>query len=226
MAKKKYEKITSPIGRAMYPYLNTPDTKFKEEGEYKVDLVMDKVEDAQFLGALKNRAEKALEEAKVKLKEKNKINKLNNISLYTPFEEIFDEEGNSTGTVKVKFKSKAQFKRNDGTVVNLSPDLFDAKGKPINRDEVIIYSGSELRCNFTPSNFYNPAGNLAGVSLRLNAVQVIELSEGNSAQASSYGFGAVDDGFSVEEADFGSSESSSDTEDSGGDDFDFQGGDF
>lgn len=226
MAKKKYERITSPVGRAQYPYLNTPDTKFKEEGEYKVDLILDKVDNAQFLGAIKARAEKAVEEAKVKLAEKNKHNKIKNLTPYVPFEEMFDDEGNPTGEVKVKFKTKAQYSKKDGTVVKLSPDLFDSQGKPIDRNEVIIYSGSEIRCNFTPSNFYNPASNLAGVSLRLNAVQVIELSSGSSASASNYGFDAIEDGFSVEETDFGSSETSSDEGSEGGGDFDFQGADF
>ena len=38
--------ITTPKGIALYPWLSTPDTKFSEEGEYKVNLVLSK-EDAQ-----------------------------------------------------------------------------------------------------------------------------------------------------------------------------------
>lgn len=225
MAKKKYEKITSPIGRANYPYLNTPDTKFKEEGEYKVDLILDKVEDAQFLGALKARAEKAFEAAKVDLKKKNKHGQVKNLQPYVPYEELYDNEGNTTGEVKVKLKTKALIKRSDGSSFELKPDLFDSAGKPLDREEVIIYSGSKIRANFTPAPFYSAAINKAGISLRLNAVQVIELSEGNSASADNYGFGVVDDGFTADEADFGNSESSSD-EGSDAGNYNFEGGDF
>lgn len=221
--KKKYEKVTSPIGVANYPYLNTPDTKFKEEGEYKVDLLLNKVDDAQFLGALKARSEKAVEEAKVKLAEKNKHAQIKKLDVYYPFEVIYDEEGNETEQVKVKFKTKAQFTTKDGKVVNLTPDLFDAQGKPLDRQEVIIYAGSEIRVNFTPAPFYSPAINKAGVSLRINAVQVIELGTGNSATAESYGFGVVEDGFSADESDF-SNDGQTEEESSG--DFSFEGADF
>jgi hypothetical protein len=228
MAKKKYEKITSPIGIANYPYLNTPDTKFKDEGEYKVDLLLDKVEDAQFLGNLKARSEKAFEEAKVKLAEQNKHAQAKELRVYYPFEVIYDEEGNPTDKVKVKFKSKAQFTTKDGKVITITPNLFDAQGKEINRDEVIVYGGSKLRVNFTPNAFYSPAIDKAGISLRINAAQVIELGEGNYASAENFGFGVVDDGFSVEDSDFGSPEAASEDNTSSGEggDFNFQGADF
>ena len=38
--------ITTPVGIARYPHLNRPDTKYKEEGEYKVNLEMSS-EDAE-----------------------------------------------------------------------------------------------------------------------------------------------------------------------------------
>lgn len=226
MTKKKYEKITSPIGRANYPYLNTPDTKFKEEGEYKVDLILDKVEEAEFLGNLKARSEKAFEQAKVKLKKKNKHAQIKNMQVYVPFEDIYDDEGNPTGEVKVKVKTKALIKRQDGSSFEIKPDLFDSAGKPLNREEVIIYAGSMIRVNFTPAPFYSPAINKAGVTLRLNAVQVIELSEGNSGSAENYGFGVVDDGFTADEdTDFSNSDSSSGTSNET-ENYDFQGNDF
>lgn len=226
MSKKKYEKITSPVGRANYPYLNSPDTKFKEEGEYKVDLIMDKVEEAQFLGDLKARSEKALADAKVALEKKNKHGQLKNLAVYVPYEELYDSEGNTTGEVKVKVKTKALIKRKDGTSFELKPDLFDSAGKPIDREEVMIYSGSKIRVNFTPASFYSPAINKAGISLRLNAVQVIELSEGSQGSADNYGFGVVDDGFTADDTSFGNSSSSSNDKNEDSGDFDFEGSDF
>ena len=34
--------FTTPVGVAAFPYLSTPDTKFNEEGEYKVNLILTK----------------------------------------------------------------------------------------------------------------------------------------------------------------------------------------
>jgi hypothetical protein len=38
MRKKKLKKLTSPVGTAIYPHLSKPDTKFNEDGEYRVNL--------------------------------------------------------------------------------------------------------------------------------------------------------------------------------------------
>ena len=34
--------ITTPKGIAQYPWLSKPDTKFSEEGEYKVNVILTK----------------------------------------------------------------------------------------------------------------------------------------------------------------------------------------
>jgi hypothetical protein len=36
--------FTTPKGVAQYPWLSKPDTKFSEEGEYKVNLILPKQE--------------------------------------------------------------------------------------------------------------------------------------------------------------------------------------
>lgn len=38
MAKRMFERITTPFGEAIYPKLTEPDTKFKAEGEYSTKL--------------------------------------------------------------------------------------------------------------------------------------------------------------------------------------------
>ena len=38
MAKNQRVQIVSPKGTAVYPWLNRPDTKFSDDGEYKVTL--------------------------------------------------------------------------------------------------------------------------------------------------------------------------------------------
>ena len=40
MAANKKQQIVTPRATAVYPWLNTPDTKFNADGEYKVTLKM------------------------------------------------------------------------------------------------------------------------------------------------------------------------------------------
>ena len=46
MAANKKQQIVTPKATAVYPWLNTPDTKFNVDGEYKVTLKIGS-EDAQ-----------------------------------------------------------------------------------------------------------------------------------------------------------------------------------
>jgi hypothetical protein len=102
-----------------------------------------------------------------------------------------DSEGNETGMVEFRFKTNAQANIN-GEVRKFVVPLFDSVGNPV---KCSPWGGSQIRVNFSPIPFYNAVGNgLAGVSLRLNAVQVIKLVSG-SGDAKSYGFEAVDGGF-------------------------------
>ena len=107
-----------------------------------------------------------------------------------PYSKEKGEDGKETGNVIFKFKNK--------------PALFDAKGKPIQNTNV--YGGSKIKVSGTAAA-YSAAGNL-GVTLYLNAVQVIELVTGDSGGQQSFGFVAeegyehseeVEESFNTEE---------------------------
>ena len=84
------------------------------------------------------------------------------------------------GNVVFKFKTKKK------------PVLFDASGQPM-LDNINIYGGSKVKVSATAGP-YEAAGN-TGITLYLNAVQVIELVQGNNgSDVSSFGF-AVEDGY-------------------------------
>lgn len=77
-------------------------------------------------------------------------------------------------------------------------DVFDAKGKAL---KVIpdIWSGTTAIVAGELRPFSMPIG--VGISLRLNAAQIIELaSGGGSKSAAGYGFGAHEGGFSADDA--------------------------
>ncbi len=152
--------FTTEKGVAYYPYISAPDTKFDEQGHYKVNLCLPK-EDAKPVIELINseilNGIKALKEQKP-----NKNIK----QAPVPYHDELDEEtGEPTGNVVIKFKSKAAYK----------PAVFDSKGNMMTNSN--IYGGSVLKVNGSCAFYDSPAVGV-GVSLRLRAVQVIQYVEG------------------------------------------------
>ena len=157
MANKTF---TTPTGVANYPYISKPDTQFDTEGVYKVTLAVPEDEakpvidliNAELLAGIK-----ALKESKPKTKFKNAP---------LPYAKELDDDGNETGNVLIKFKSKAAYK----------PSVFDAKNNPMVNHN--IWGGSEIKVNGAIA-FYSSPSIGQGVTLRLRAVQVIQYVEGS-----------------------------------------------
>ena len=184
MAERKKAVIhKSPAGTAQYPRLTKPDTKFKPEGEYKVTLVLPGAEAQPLIELI----DKAMGESLVKAKMENPT-KAKTIKVATdkPYKAVTDDEGNETGDVKFNFKMAAKItSKKTGESWEQKPDLFDAKGKVLVNPKV--GGGSTVKVAFELYLFYTPLVG-AGVSLRLRAVQVLDLVEYNSRSASGYGF--------------------------------------
>jgi hypothetical protein len=194
MAKAKLERITTPAGKALWPWLSSPDTKFKSEGIYKVDLVIPKGECLELCERL-NEASKAAQAAAVKDAKTPLAKK--SITVAEPYTDEVDESGEPTGNIVFKFKTNASFTGRDGQVVKVAPKAFDAAAKEIPMPNV--YSGSRLRVSFSPFPYHNPATRQAGISLRLHGVQILDLVTGGRGDAASYGFGEVAGGYEYKE---------------------------
>ena len=89
------------------------------------------------------------------------------------------------GTLEVTLKCKAKGIRNDGTTWEQKPVIFDSKGTPFEPDGV-IWGGTVAKISFTPS-LYSVAAIGTGISLRLKAVQIIDLVKGGNS-SDTYGF--------------------------------------
>ncbi len=167
MSKYNFTKYTTPKGLFAYPFLSKPDTKYVSTGEYKVDLSLTR-EDAKELVALMKAELKSYKEK-------------NNISNGTDNFRIKKDEKEGTYSFKVKQKKFIPLK--DGTQWEQKVVIVDAKGNPIPKD-INIWSGTEgkLRIELKP---YSMQGE-NGVSLKLKAVQVIKLVEGNSENESPF----------------------------------------
>ena len=161
--------FTTPKGVAQYPWLSKPDTKFSEEGEYKVSLILSKEEAIPILKQI-NEVFAENVAAEVKKNGGKDIKKAP-----PPYMEQLDDAGNSTGKVILKFKSKAAYK----------PAIFDAKGIPM--IESNVWGGSEIKINGSIAPYYTPLIG-AGVALRLRAVQVIQYVDASTGAASKFGF--------------------------------------
>mgnify|MGYP000330087498 FL=1 len=171
--------FTTPKGIAAYPWLSKPDTKFSEEGDYKVNLILTKEDAAPIIEQIN---EVFAENVKAEIK-KNKGKEVKTSN--PPYMNELDADGNPTGNIIFKFKSKAAYK----------PAIFDAQGTVMLESN--IWAGSEIKVNGSIGPYFTPLIG-AGVALRLRAVQVIQYVEGGTGPER-FGFEAVDGGF-VQEA--------------------------
>jgi len=178
----KGEKFTTPVVKFQYPKLLEPDTKFHPEGMYEVIAVMD-ASDPEAI-RLAEDLDKFLEQHKASLKAQAPTTKFKLTDLPWRFEEV-----DGVPALILKAKSKASGVDRDGKSWSRKPALFDAKGNPVtDRYSVAgLWSGTTGKVAFQASPFYTPVIG-AGVTLRLQAVQIIKLVE-SGGSGSSHGFG-------------------------------------
>ncbi len=180
----KRESFTTPKGIASWPQLNEPDTKFDPNGAYTVKMRYEKA-DPLVIALIANldRAHSdsvaafALEKKQPKIKQADK-----------PFKDELDDDGNETGFIRVNFKLAAKVERKDGTFYEQRPVIYDSQGTP---SKALIYGGSTLKVAFEIIPFFTTLVG-AGISLRLKAVQIIELRTKGDRSAESFGFGKED----------------------------------
>lgn len=171
--------ITTPKGVLVYPHLNKADTKFDTHGVWRANLRLT-AQEAQ--GLMKTIDEAIEANANEQTKIKGKKVKIAN----PPYSE--DEDGNFVFT----FKLKASGTRANGERWEQKPILYDAKGNVFMPNGKTIWGGTQAKIAFQLSPYFVSSIG-AGVSLRLKAVQIIELVTGG-AEASSYGF-SEEEGF-------------------------------
>jgi hypothetical protein len=190
---EKFQKFTTEKGVAVWPHLNRPDTKFAEGGagtfhtKVRVPLTAKTQEIIDAIDAAIEAERVTIQKAKgpkVKLKMANPPYSIG--------------EGDEEGTVT--FTVKRNVTKRDGTP--LTPHrLFDAKGKPMRLDSVVIGGGSTIKVNFSIMPFPNYSATIGvGVKLGLEGVMLVELQSFGGPSADRFGFDAEEDGYSAEES--------------------------
>ena len=200
MQKVKKAKPTlyvTEIGIAQWPYLITPD-EFKGKKAYKVDLSLDELSKVfnartgEDLGPLldfvcaanSDHFEKV--EAEVEGKKDKRGRPITVDEAEAPAFLV-------DGKVTARFKMNAEGEKKDGTPFTQEPAIFDKRLKPFDKENGGgIWSGSKLRVSFEVVPYHMASAKIAGVSLRLKAVQVVEL-----VNASTGGTGAAPTGFAA-----------------------------
>lgn len=169
----------TPAGEALYPHLQTPDTKYEKTGLYQVKLILKESD----YNAFKNRFDEYFNIELEKVKDKHESVA---IAKKTPFQE--SEEG-----LTVYAKQNAVRHTAKG-VINFDVKAYDSTGRIIAMPNV--GGGSIIKLALEP-NAYFVSGEF-GVNFRLRSVQIIELVEYGTNDAL---FDEVEGGFTGESFD-------------------------
>jgi hypothetical protein len=192
MAKAKAQRFISPRGIAVFPKLNEPDTKFKPEGEFTCKLAFD-ADDSAYLALVEKLTtiqEEAFEKFLSENPKKRKVAKMVPVG-----KDELDEEGEETGRKLLNFKMNHKIKsKRTGKSYTLRPDIFDAFKKKLDNPPN-IGGGSTLKVSFEVFPAFVESSKEFHLSLRMVAVQIIELVQFGARDADSYGFDEEDDGF-------------------------------
>lgn len=211
--RKKPESFVTPAGTFVWPRLGEPDTKFKDAGEYSLKLRMS-AEDAQpLIDRLEPLFEAAVEEgrqafANLPIANRKKLKELTINPFFSP---DYDEDENETGDVLFKFVMTASgTNKKTGKPWSRKPGVFDAKRRVM--DGSLVWGGTIGKVSFTTGPYFVAGQGACGLSLRLDAVQVLDLVSGGERSGEAYGFGEEDGYAGVAPA-----TPEEDTDDSGGD---------
>ena len=172
--------ITTPKGKAVWPRIDTPDTKFDEDGFYICKLHVSEGDFKAFEALVKPKLDAAYKE-ECSRQGKDKIR----MAASSPLR-INDE-----GDHEIYAKQKAKVHTKSKGTLEFTIAAVDSQGKKIDMPK--IGSGSTLKMAVEVNTWFVPSQGF-GYTLRLRAVQVLDLIEYGGGD-SSFGFGAEADGY-------------------------------
>ena len=158
-------------GKSLWSKVFEPDTKFIEDGEYSTQVIVSEADAAQVCEQLDALID---EEFNKIVKDKPALKAT--LSKRPVTEPDIDQDGNATGNVVFKSKLKAKIRSKTGAVYNQKPNVVDAKRNPMTGIQ-LVGNGSLVNIAVEPITYYMPSSKQVGVSLRLKAMQVIDLVE-------------------------------------------------
>ncbi|MCS5594362.1 MAG: DUF2815 family protein [Porticoccaceae bacterium] len=177
-------------GKAMWAKVFEPDTKFNPLGDYSINLQMPEANSGKMCEQLESLIQETFNKA---VKEKPPLK--NTLTTQDIVTQVYDRDtGDPTGDVEFKFKLKAKVQRRDGDYYEQQPAVLDSKKNPMGKGS-LIGNGSRVKVAFEPIPYVMQSTKKVGVSLRLKAVQVLDLVEYGNAATSVFD---EEDGFVAE----------------------------
>ena len=188
----KYEAFVSPAGLAVFPWLNEPDTQHVKTGVFKVDVSVPFKEAGEAIAKLQGIRDAFIETLPVA-----KQRALTPVPVYKEEltrpeypENATDAEkqairdafvGEPTGNVLFRFKMNRLVTPQGGEAFEQSPVIVSADTGEAITDPV--YAGSLIRAKGQVVPYTAAASGTVGVTLRLKAVQVIDLVTGSGGSS-------------------------------------------
>lgn len=223
-AKPKREYLFTPPGVFSFPKLNKPDEKY---GGYSVKVRIP----PEFADELRPKLQAVADQARVDTKEmleerlenaktgaeKGKAKKaLADLSVgELPLRPTYGDDGEEDGGFEISAKMADSFKdKKTGEPKPMRPDIVDAEGKQI-KNPPQIWGGTVGRVKFYIAPYYVASSGQCGASLKLVAVQIIDLKTGSGGD---HGFGKADGGYVHEDDDLPKASGGDAGDDAGGGD--------
>lgn len=167
----------TPAGKSLYARVQSPDTRFDNDGIYHVDLLVEPENAQPLITTIERILEQYYNDGdEVKAVKARGINP-NKAPIY---------EVMTDGSYRFRFKQKAVIRNKAGEEFAKNILVVDAGVKPF-REE--IGNGSTVKVSYRCKPYYVPSSRTVGVSLRLVGVQVLDY----------VSFGDGDCGFTNEE---------------------------
>jgi hypothetical protein len=175
----------SPVGVAIHPWVNKPDTKFNADGVYQTGLAVEGEDAVKFREELDAAAKAAFEEETANMTpvERKKW------SVFVPYSVEEDEDGKPTGRTIFRFRQNAILRLPDGETKRIRIGIYDSADRAT---EAEVWTGARIRVRYRPRNVKIASTKKAGVRLDFLKVQIVQLAD---RSASGGGFGAVEGGY-------------------------------
>jgi len=203
--KKRRPSHATPRGTLLFAHLTAPDYGTEKypnpEGSFSVSLILSASDSDRLKSVLAEEIEEAREYTREKFSQlkpaaRNKFGKptFNNIC-----EPEYDKNDEPTGNYRWRFKTAAFVTdKNTGRKREKSVPLFDSMNQKVALKEE-PGNGTVAKVSFVAAPYFVDGQGMGGLSLYLNAVQILKLNKAGERSAEDYGFAEEDGGFTADE---------------------------
>jgi len=189
-------RLTTPVGTAKFPNLVSVDPHPEYGGDYSVQLLLDNEspEAQEFVAKIEQLRDEMHVQMQANMGRKKPWN-----TPHFPVSDDLDQDGEESGNFNVRLKSKGSYERG-GQTIERKINFFDASGQKIENPAQAfggeVPMGSRIAAAIQVAPYQSGAN--FGVTLRIEAIQVIELGGSNApASAEACGFAVHDGGFAA-----------------------------